>query len=86
MPFLESFENVNQERGHEIVDPTNVPVERYWNGTFGLLEYAEKALPNLQCRKNIQWPNSTRFQKIYRILNRQNLSNFTPSYQFLRNG
>ena len=26
MSFLESFENVNQERGHEIVDQTNVPV------------------------------------------------------------
>ena len=44
MPFLESFENVNQERGDEIVDPTNVPVER----VFGVLKYAEKALPNLQ--------------------------------------
>ena len=44
MSFLESFENVNQERGHEIVDPTNVPVER----VFGLLKYSEKKLPNLQ--------------------------------------
>ena len=44
MPFLESFENVNQERGDETVDPTNVPCER----VFGVLKYAEKALPNLQ--------------------------------------
>ena len=44
MPFLESFEQVNEERGDEIVDPTNVPVER----VFGVLKYAEKALPNLQ--------------------------------------
>ena len=29
MPFLESLENVNQERGHEIVDPTNVPVAKF---------------------------------------------------------
>ena len=28
MSFLESFENVNQERGYEIVDPINVSVER----------------------------------------------------------
>ena len=44
MPFLESFENVNQERGNEIVDPTDVPVD----SVFGLLKYLEKALPNLQ--------------------------------------
>ena len=44
MPFRESFENVNQEREDEIVDPTNVPCER----VFGLLKFAEKALPNLQ--------------------------------------
>ena len=44
MPFLESFEQVNEERGDETVDPTNVPVER----VFGVLKYAEKALPNLQ--------------------------------------
>ena len=44
MPFLESFEQVNEERGDEIVDPTNVPVER----VFGVLKYADKALPNLQ--------------------------------------
>ena len=43
MPFLESFENVNQERGDESVDPTNVPCER----VFGLLKFAEKALLNL---------------------------------------
>ena len=44
MPFLESFEQVNEERGDETVDPTNVPVER----VFGVLKYAEKALPNLK--------------------------------------
>ena len=44
MPFLESFEQVNEERGDENVDPTNVPCER----VFGVLKYAEKALPNLQ--------------------------------------
>ena len=44
MPFLESFEDVNQEREDEAVDPTNVPVER----VFGVLKFAEKALPNLQ--------------------------------------
>ena len=44
MPFLESFEQVNEERGDETVDPTNVPCER----VFGVLKYAEKALPNLQ--------------------------------------
>ena len=34
MPFRESFENVNQEIGHKIVDPTDVPVDSvlgYWN-------------------------------------------------------
>jgi len=44
MPFLESFEQVNEVRGDETVDPTNVPVER----VFGVLKYAEKTLPNLQ--------------------------------------
>ena len=44
MPFLESFEDINNERGDEKVDPTNVPCER----VFGVLKYAEKALPNLQ--------------------------------------
>ena len=44
MPFLESFEDINNERGNEKVDPTNVPCER----VFGVLKYAEKALPNLQ--------------------------------------
>ena len=44
MPFLESFEQVNEELGDETVDPTNIPVER----VFGVLKYAEKALPNLQ--------------------------------------
>ena len=44
MPFLESFEQVNEERGDDIVDPTNVPVER----VFGVLKYAEKALLHLQ--------------------------------------
>ena len=39
MPFLESFEDVNQEREDEAVDPTNVPVER----AFGVLKFAEKA-------------------------------------------
>ena len=27
MPFLESFEQVNEERGDETVNPTNVPCE-----------------------------------------------------------
>ena len=31
---------------------------------------------------NIQWSNSTKFQKIYWILIRQSLSNLTPWYQF----
>jgi len=44
MPFLESFEDINNERGDEKVGPTNVPCER----VFGVLKYAEKALPNLQ--------------------------------------
>ena len=44
MPFLESFEQVNEERGDDTVDQTNVPVER----VFGVLKYAEKALSNLQ--------------------------------------
>ena len=44
MLFLEPFERENEERGDETVDPTNVPVER----VFGVLKYAEKALPNLQ--------------------------------------
>ena len=44
MPFLESFEQVNEERGDDTVDPTNVPVEI----VFGVLRDAEKALPNLQ--------------------------------------
>ena len=35
---------MNQERGVEIFDQTNFPVER----VFGLLKYAEKALPNLK--------------------------------------
>ena len=35
MPFLESFEQVNEERGDDTVDPTNVPVER----VFGVLKY-----------------------------------------------
>ena len=43
MSFLESFEQVNEERD-DTVDPTNVPVER----VFGVLKYAEKALPHLQ--------------------------------------
>ena len=44
MPFLESFEDINNDRGDEKVNPTNVPCER----VFGVLTYAEKALPNLQ--------------------------------------
>ena len=44
MPFLESFGQVNEERGDETVDQTKVPVER----VFGVLKYAEKALPNLK--------------------------------------
>ena len=44
MPFLESFENVNQECGDEIVDLTKAPFER----VFGLLKFAEKASLNLQ--------------------------------------
>jgi len=44
MPFLELFEDINNERGDEKVDPTNVPCER----VFGVLKYAEKALLNLQ--------------------------------------
>ena len=43
MSFLESFEQVNKERD-DTVDLKNVPVER----VFGVLKYAEKALPNLQ--------------------------------------
>ena len=44
MPFLESFGQVNEERGDETVDQTKVPVER----VFGVLKYAEKTSPNLQ--------------------------------------
>ena len=44
MPFLESFGQVNEERGDETVDQTKAPVER----VFGVLKYAEKTLPNLQ--------------------------------------
>ena len=44
IPFLVSFENVNQERWDEIVDLTNDPFER----VFGLLKFAGKPLPNLQ--------------------------------------
>ena len=44
MPFLESFEQVNEERGDETVDLTNVSCER----VFGVLKFAEKALPNLK--------------------------------------
>ncbi len=44
MPFLDSFEQVNQESDDDNVDPTNVPCER----VFGVLKYAEKALPNLK--------------------------------------
>ena len=44
MPFLESLENINNERSDEKGDPTYVPCER----VFGVLTYAEKALPNLQ--------------------------------------
>ena len=39
MPFLEPFLQMNEERGYETVDPTNVPVER----VFGVLKYTEKA-------------------------------------------
>ena len=44
MPFLESLENINNERSDEKGDPTYVPCER----VFGVLTYAEKAFPNLQ--------------------------------------
>ena len=44
MPFLESFEQVNQESDDDNADPTNVPCER----VFGVLKYAEKALLNLR--------------------------------------
>ena len=44
MPFLESLENINNERSDEQGDPTYVPCER----VFGVLTYAEKALPYLQ--------------------------------------
>ena len=44
MPYLEAFEDYDQERADEKVDPTNIPCER----VFGLLKYAEKYLPNLQ--------------------------------------
>ena len=39
MPFLEPFLQMNEERGYETVDPTNVPVER----VFGVLKYTEKS-------------------------------------------
>ena len=38
MPFLETFLQMNEERGDETVDPTNVPVER----VFGVVKYAKK--------------------------------------------
>ena len=44
MPFVESFEDVNNGRDDEKVDPTNVACER----VLGVLKYTEKALPNLQ--------------------------------------
>ena len=44
MPFLESFEQVNEKRGDDTMDQTIVPVER----VFVVLKYAEKALPYLQ--------------------------------------
>ena len=44
MPFLESLENINNQRSDEKENPTNFPCER----VFGVLKYAEKALPNLQ--------------------------------------
>ena len=44
MPFLESLENIINERSDEKGEPTYVPCER----VSGVLTYAEKAFPNLQ--------------------------------------
>ena len=59
MPFLESFGQVNEERGDETVDPTNDPVER----VFGVLTYAEKTLPSLQLSLLAQH-TKTKFNKV----------------------
>ena len=66
MPFLESFENVNQERGDEILDPTNDPVNAsigYWN-----LQRRHYPIYRSVFWHNIKWPNSIKFKNIYRIL------------------
>ena len=44
MPFVESFEDVNNGRDDEKVDPTNIACER----VLSVLKYTEKAIPNLQ--------------------------------------
>ena len=84
MPFLESFEQVNEERGDDRVDPTNVPVER----VFGVLRNAEKALPNLQFGFLAQ-QTMAKFNKVLVHLlsiGPAKLEKFTLKYQKLRNG
>ena len=84
MSFLESFENVNQERRDEILNPTNDPVNAslgYWN-----LQRRHNPICSSVFLHNEKWPNSITFQNIYRILIPLNLSNFTQRYQLLRNG
>ena len=78
MSFLESFENVNQERGHEIVDPTNVPVTR----VFGLLKYSEKALPNLQFGLLAQH-TMAKFNKVSEDLQKIKQDHFDPQANIL---
>ena len=78
MSFLESYENVNQERGHEIVDPTNVPAER----VFGLLKFAEKALPNLPFGLLAQH-TMAKFNKVSEDLPKMKQDHFDPQANIL---
>ena len=84
MQFLEPFLQMNEERGYETVDPTNVPVER----VFGVLKYAEKALSNLQFGLFAQH-TMAKFIKVlaqHPSIGPAKLEEFTLKYQKLRNG
>ena len=84
MPFLESFEQVNEKRGDDTMDPTIVPVER----VFLVLKYAEKALPYLRFGLLAQH-KMAEFNKVLAHLpsiGPAKLKEFTLKYQKLRNG
>ena len=81
MPFLESFEQVNEKRGDDTVNPTNVPVKR----VFRVLKYA---LPNLQFGLLAQH-TMAKFIKVlahHSSIGPAKLEEFTLKYQKLRNG